>query len=95
MATRPDSGGQAAPRQANGLAVATLVCGILALILIFFAPMLIVTVVSLVAVVLGVMSLRRGREQRTGAGRAMTIAGLVAAGFCLVLALLLLGSVLG
>ena len=74
MATRPRNGQQAA-QQGNRLAVATLVFGILGLLLgVLFPPLFLL---GAVAIALGAGNVGRGRERLSSAGRGMTIAGLV------------------
>jgi 1,4-dihydroxy-2-naphthoate octaprenyltransferase len=88
MATRLDNGEQATRKQGNRLAVATLVFGIVGLILGGLSPP--VLLLGLVAVVLGAGNLGRGRERLSPAGLGMTIAGMVAGLVCLLLTLLFL-----
>jgi dolichol kinase len=88
MATRPDNGGQATRKQGNGLAVATLVFGVVGLILGVLSPPALL--LGLVAVVLGAGTLGQGRERLSPVGLGMTVAGLLAGLVCLVLTLLFL-----
>ena len=88
MATHPESGGQIARQQGNGLAGATLILSILGLILGFLIPM--AFLIGVVALVLAAVNLRRGRL--TPAARGMSVAGLVAGMVCLLLALLVLSG---
>jgi hypothetical protein len=88
MAIRPGNGGQTTRKQGNGLAVITLVVGIVGLILGVLSPPALL--LGLVAVVLGAGNLGRGRERPNPAGLGMTVAGLVAGLVCLVLTLLFL-----
>lgn len=88
MATRPDSSGHATRKQGNGLAVATLIFGIVGLILGGLSPPALL--LGLVAVVLGTGNLGRERERLSPAGLGMTIAGLVAGLVCILLTLLFL-----
>jgi hypothetical protein len=68
--------------------VATLILGILGLILGFLVPM--AFLIGVVALVLAAANLRRGREWLSPAARGMAVAGLVAGVVCLLLALLVL-----
>ena len=88
MATHPESGGQIARQQGNGLAWATLILSVLGLILGFLIPM--AFLIGVVALVLAAVNLRRGRL--TPAARGMSVAGLVAGMVCLLLALLVLSG---
>jgi hypothetical protein len=88
MATRLDDNGQATRKHGNGLAVATLVFGIVGLTLGVLSPPALL--LGFVAVVLGAGTLGQGREQRSPAALGMTVAGLVAGLVCLVLTLLFL-----
>ena len=88
MATHPESGGQIARQQGNGLAGATLILSVLGLILGFLIPM--AFLIGVVALVLAAVNLRRGRL--TPAARGMSVAGLVAGMVCLLLALLVLSG---
>jgi hypothetical protein len=75
MATRPGNGQQTAPQQGTRLAVATLVVGVLGLLLgVLFPPLFLLGVV---AIALGAGNLGRGQERLSSAGRGLTIAGLV------------------
>jgi hypothetical protein len=89
MATRlDDNGGQTTRKRGNGLAVATLVFGIVGLILGVLSPPALL--LGFVAVVLGAGTLGRGRERPSPAALGMTVAGLLAGLVCLVLTLLFL-----
>ena len=88
MATRLDNGGQATRKRGNGLAVATLIFGIVGLILGALSPPALL--LGLVAVVLGAGTLGQGRERPSPAALGMTVAGLLAGLVCLVLTLLFL-----
>jgi hypothetical protein len=90
MATHPESGGQIARQQGNGLAGATLILSVLGLILGFLIPM--AFLIGVVALVLAAVNLRRGRGRLTPAARGMSVAGLVAGMVCLLLALLVLSG---
>jgi hypothetical protein len=90
MTTRPDSGGRTDRNQGNGLAAATLILGLLGLILGFLVPM--AFLIGVVAFVLAATNLRRRRERLSPAARGMAVAGLVAGIVCLLLALLVLSG---
>jgi len=75
MATRPGNGQQTAPQQGTKLAMATLVVGVLGLLLgVLFPPLFLLGVV---AIALGAGNLGRGQERLSSAGRGLTVAGLV------------------
>jgi hypothetical protein len=88
MATRPGNDQQAARKQGNALAIATLVFGLVGLLLGVLSPPALL--LGLVAVVLGTGNLGRERERLSSTGRGMTVAGLVAGLVCLLLTLLFL-----
>jgi hypothetical protein len=88
MATRLDNNGPTTHKRGNGLAAATLVFGIVGLILGVLNPPALL--LGLVAIVLGTGNLGPGRERPSPAGLGMTVAGLVAGLVCLVLTLLFL-----
>ena len=92
MATRPRSGRLAAPQQGTRLAVASLVVGILGLLLgVLFPPLFLL---GAVAIALGAGSLGRGQERLSSAGRGLTIASLVVGMVCLLLTVpFLMGSI--
>jgi len=85
MGTRPDSGGQTARNQGNGLAMVTLILSLLGLILGILVPM--AFLLGVVAAVLTAANLRRGPERFSPAARSMAVAGLIAGLVCLRLAL--------
>jgi hypothetical protein len=91
MATRPRNGQQAA-QQGNRLAAATLIFGILGLLLgVLFPPLFLL---GAVAVALGAGNVGRGHQRLSSAGRGMTIAGLVVGVVCLLLTVpFLMGSI--
>ena len=88
MATRPGNSRQAVPQQA----VATLVVGILGLLLgVLFPPLFLL---GAVAIALAAGNVGRGQERLSSAGRGMTIAGLVVGVVCLLLTVpFLMGSI--
>jgi hypothetical protein len=88
MATRPDDSGPATRKHGNGLAVATLVFGVVGLLLGALSPPALL--LGLVAVILGAGILGQGRERPTPAGLGMIVAGVLAGLVCLVLTLLFL-----
>jgi dolichol kinase len=88
MATRLDNGGQATRKRGNGLAVATLIFGIVGLLLGALSPPALL--LGLVAIVLGAGTLGQRRERPSPAALGMTIAGVLAGLVCLVLTLLFL-----
>jgi hypothetical protein len=92
MATRPDNGQQTAPQQGTRLAVATLVIGVLGLLLgVLFPPLFLLGVV---AIALGAGNVGRGQERLSSAGRGLTIAGLVVGVVCLLMTVpFLMGSI--
>jgi hypothetical protein len=92
MATRPGNGRQAVPQQGTRLAVATLVVGILGLLLgVLFPPLFLL---GAVAIALAAGNVGRGQERLSSAGRGMTIAGLVVGVVCLLLTVpFLMGSI--
>lgn len=67
-------------RSTNGLAIAALVCGLLAVSLVIF---LVGGFLGVVAVILGIAGLARVRT--TGSGRGMAITGIVAGGLAVLL----------
>ena len=93
-----DAGGtQGTPREdpyasqprSNGVAVAALVIGILALVSGFipFLGILFASVLGIIAVIAGIVGLRRAKA-RAGEGRGMSIAGLVMGALGVILAVL-------
>jgi hypothetical protein len=82
-ATRLDNNGPAARKHGNRRAVATLVFGIVGLILGVLSPPALL--LGLVAVVLGAGTLGQGCDRPGAAGLGMTVAGLLAGLVCLVL----------
>jgi hypothetical protein len=84
IATRPGYGRQAA-QQGTRLAVATLLFGVLGLLLgVLFPPLFLLGVVS---IALGAGNVGRGQERLSSAGRGLTIAGLVVGVLCLLMTL--------
>jgi hypothetical protein len=73
-ATRPDNSGPATRKHRNGLAVATLVFGIVGLLLGALSPPALL--LGLVAVILGAGILGQGRERPGPVGLGMIVAGL-------------------
>jgi hypothetical protein len=88
MAPRPGNDQQATRKQGNARAVATLVFGLVGLLLGVLSPPALL--LGLVAVVLGTGNLGGERERLSSAGRGMTVAGLVAGLVCVLLTLLFL-----
>jgi dolichol kinase len=89
MATRLDDNGEPTTRKrGNGFAVATLVFGIVGLILGVVSPPALL--LGLVAIVLGARTVGQGHGRPSPATFGMTVAGLLAGLVCLVLTLLFL-----
>lgn len=81
------------PRHAaggNGVAVAALVCGILAMVLFFAFPLAIL--LGLVGLILGIVGVRRARHPATGR-KGMAVAGIITSVLGLVLGMVVLAGV--